>query len=787
MWKQGLNSLRDGVKEFSQSALDEVKQGSSFVRASSASSELAESPLSSRSLNLPTGEHRNFTRHPPQAQGAAAHTNSPSDKSQLQHQEQSTHAAGSLHDNGDMGQSRGSSPGSARGASPPQAESQQSRRTRSRDASPSTHRQKPGHHRRSPLEGEVPLGSTNARSSSSVIQQLKAQASSEARTVEQAEASAVPAKESQGAALQPAGDNHLPSTRVSLQERLQMAEEALAAAEQERADMESSVTALAEDLEQRLQDMGNQLEARERQLAAARQELEDMEEGFHGNKRLLQQSGEERRRLAASEVALQEQLKQARAEAQQAQRENARHAADAAVARAEMQQNTTEQQQEHRQALETLRSTLQQEADLAKEGLQVAERRADAAEHQAARLHTSLATAEDRRRTAEAQAEAAEVTSASERDQRTVAEALAQQLQAEGARRANVFNAAVRSAVSKIQSQLEAERDELGNRVIELESQLAGLQQHAEAQSARVEAADAAAAAHQQQLAALEEQAVEAASVAAAATSAQHIAEEALQEAESSSSIHAQALAEADQQAAEAQERSHGLEAAVAAAQAQATATEAAHRATQQDMDREVQRWKLQAEAASRAARMADSSTTASVQETAEEANDLRRRVHDLQAEVADLQAALQSQSAAGPSSAARRQLPSDFLADLGSLDVWQGSRLRASASEIDLEDPKHEGKSEPWLAGHRWRWLRIAASYAQRLSKYAETQLASSSWGPGLKQMVATKGHVSGRFWLIAVYLVILHLFLMITFTKSTQPDLDTLCAPRQGLRLPG
>ncbi len=60
--------------------------------------------------------------------------------------------------------------------------------------------------------------------------------------------------------------------------------------------------------------------------------------------------------------------------------------------------------------------------------------------------------------------QAAEATAAVERDQRTVAEALAQQLQAEGARRANVFNAAVRSAVSKIQSQLETERDQLSSR-----------------------------------------------------------------------------------------------------------------------------------------------------------------------------------------------------------------------------------------------------------------------------------------------------------------------------------
>ena len=60
--------------------------------------------------------------------------------------------------------------------------------------------------------------------------------------------------------------------------------------------------------------------------------------------------------------------------------------------------------------------------------------------------------------------QAAESSAGAERDQRAAAEALAQQLQAEGARRANVFNAAVRSAVSKIQAQLEAERDELGSR-----------------------------------------------------------------------------------------------------------------------------------------------------------------------------------------------------------------------------------------------------------------------------------------------------------------------------------
>ena len=163
----------------------------------------------------------------------------------------------------------------------------------------------------------------------------------------------------------------------------------------------------------------------------------------------------------------------------------------------------------------------------------------------------------------------------------------------------------------------------------------------------------------------------------------------------------------------------------------------------------------------------------------------MQMQVHDLQAENADLQAALHSQPAASSSTASRRQLPSDFLADF-SLDLWQGNRLRAIPSHVDLEDPKHEGKSEPWLAGNRWRWLRIAAGQAQRLSKLAENQLAASGFASSLKQMVGTKGRVSGRVWLVVAYLAILHLTLMVSFTKS-QPNLDVLCAPKQGLRLPG
>ena len=42
---------------------------------------------------------------------------------------------------------------------------------------------------------------------------------------------------------------------------VQQAQKALTASEQERADMETSVTALAETLEQRLQDMGDQVQA----------------------------------------------------------------------------------------------------------------------------------------------------------------------------------------------------------------------------------------------------------------------------------------------------------------------------------------------------------------------------------------------------------------------------------------------------------------------------------------------------------------------------------------------
>ena len=91
--------------------------------------------------------------------------------------------------------------------------------------------------------------------------------------------------------------------------------------------------------------------------------------------------------------------------------------------------------------------------------------------------------------------------------------------------------------------------------------------------------------------------------------------------------IWSRALAEADRQAAAAQERCDELASAMAVAEGRAASAEAAREAADQDLQRQVQRWKLQAEAASRAAKLLDSSSSASVRETTEEANDLRQHV----------------------------------------------------------------------------------------------------------------------------------------------------------------
>ena len=86
------------------------------------------------------------------------------------------------------------------------------------------------------------------------------------------------------------------------------------------------------------------------------------------------------------------------------------------------------------------------------------------------------------------------------------------------------------------------------------------------------------------------------------------------------------ACAEADQQAAEAQERCTSLEAAAAAAEARTEALQHALESAEQDLQVEVQRWKLQAEAASRAAKLIDSRSSVSTAETAEQADSLRRQ-----------------------------------------------------------------------------------------------------------------------------------------------------------------
>ena len=77
-------------------------------------------------------------------------------------------------------------------------------------------------------------------------------------------------------------------------------------------------------------------------------------------------------------------------------------------------------------------------------------------------------------------------------------------------------------------------------RVSELESQLVGAQQDAEGHLSRLEAAEATAASHHQQIVEAEEKAAAAVSEAAMAATAQQMAEQALAEAEASSSIHAQ-------------------------------------------------------------------------------------------------------------------------------------------------------------------------------------------------------------------------------------------------------
>ncbi|KAK9842107.1 hypothetical protein WJX81_008612 [Elliptochloris bilobata] len=396
-----------------------------------------------------------------------------------------------------------------------------------------------------------------------------------------------------------------------------------------------------------------------------------------------------------------------------------------------------------------------------REGTSLLSEAAAAAAHAAAaeaardRADAARAAAEAARREADLALQAAAADEEAERGQR--AEGVSEQLKADGQRRSRVFRNAVAAAVSRIQAELEAERNGLALRLRETESALADARHAADCSAAAAEAATAEATARTADaqaagsLAAAEAEAAEGARAGQLAARRAAVAAEELQRAaeREAEDVRAQMLA--------AGKRAEAAEAAAAAARA--AAASAAQRDGERIRDLEVE--------LSCACEQAEAAVAAAAATSPPE--ELNRAgaaacVAALEREVAQLRASGGGSRAGGATAGGGTQ-PGSLLASLG-LDSWREARLgggpgggssgAASAGDVEAGLGKKVGGGVPGRAASRFApaWL-LAASVRQRVGR----------------------GRLSPHTLLLALYLAALHMAVLTSFARG-----PAACPPGEG-----
>ncbi|KAJ9533141.1 hypothetical protein QJQ45_018234 [Haematococcus lacustris] len=445
-------------------------------------------------------------------------------------------------------------------------------------------------------------------------------------------------------------------------------------------------------------------------------------------------------------------------------------------------------------------------ATAAVEAKEAAEARAALAEAARQAAEAARNEADRMRRAAQAEAHAAIAAADAERSTRAEAEGLTETLKMEQERRARVFNNAVKAAVGRVQSELEAERDELQARTLLYHAVMQGRprtglgpalmrgtnidseSQLREAQAGQYEArselrlALAAAEAARQEADARTADAVAAGNLAASAESAAQRA--AAREAEALANAHdAKAVAREAQAALDALQSAHEdlqasgavlgggllvvLPGACAAARAEADALRgqlvrerSLHEDLVNSLQLEVRRQQDRAEAAAQAAHAAErqlEQAVAAGREVAErsgnEAAAAAKRVLELEAELQQLRAS------SGVLSLFQLPTKQDVLAGLG-LELWKDDRLRWK-SEADMEA-------------------------APAVVRPVKARGAAAATGSAQAAAAKVLGVVPLRVWLIAGYLSLLHIAVMVSFTRTRDVSQLCVCDDKGLLALP-
>ncbi|KAG1663913.1 hypothetical protein FOA52_002677 [Chlamydomonas sp. UWO 241] len=513
--------------------------------------------------------------------------------------------------------------------------------------------------------------------------------------------------------------------------------------------------------------------------ADVRRAYTDMKRAYDDMKGLLRKSMGECERLCEEVVRSESDMREAKAAVAQASAEAERERRGASKAKDELRaaekaasdakRTLAEEQERHaREAgteeLEILHATLAttvRKATTAVERAEAAEARAAAAEARAQAAEIGRNDADRLRREAQAEAHAAVSAAEAERSTRAQAEGLSESLRADAERRARVFNNAVRSAVGKVQRELEAERDELQAAVSESRRELVDARSELQRALAQADEASADAAARTQ----------DAAAAGHLAVSAEQAAERSrVREAEATESARAAAAAAAaaERAAAELGVRHAEVQAVLISSEAEVArlASELADlRETSQgrccDLERELARHVERAEAsaqalmaAERAVQVAQAQGADAAHKGSTEGAAAVRRVSELEAEIVTLKAS-------GNVMSRLFQMPTlptkgDVLSGLG-LEFTMDDRLRWKSGDV-------EGQGGSSAAGQEKTRPRLAKDKA-----------ALQGGGGGTKTPFGT---ISLRVWLLVGYLLLLHLSVMLSFTHG-----HSACDPEAAL----
>ncbi|KAK9812184.1 hypothetical protein WJX73_002598 [Symbiochloris irregularis] len=525
------------------------------------------------------------------------------------------------------------------------------------------------------------------------------------------------------------------------------------AALQARAELDALVTEVAGTLEGRMKGLAAQLEAQQGESAHLSAEREAITASFADMRGLLQRS-------AAVRKALQDRLRQLQTAP-----------AGADTAQPIQVKQLTAASGDGVEPLEPVNVTELQEQLVA-------------TRHALAASVLDASSVRETLSTTEGWAKAAAADATAQREAREKVEAALAQAKGEVERRALSFQGAVKAAVTRAQEPLERQLKEQQAKLAQCQAELTAAQQQASASQRKADTSS-----HQGERAAAELESVRMRAEASEAAEEEARAREeaaraAAQEATAKCQTMLEALGAAEEEVATEKSRAEEAEQQAAQLSAHIAGLENQAEGSQRSSAVETARWRAAADAAAELVRKADARAEAA-QASAREGELASAQVCSaLRARNAELQQALaQAAPAAGPGAAGKAGLPpkGPVLASLG-LDKWRDQRLEGAQSDTGSVTKDRSQRSSSARSTTTPTRRSRTSNQGQRESRDLEAGEAQPLLGSQMIRRVmsqtqrlgqatvrrARTGDMALRWWLILVYLGVLHVALMMQYTRG-------------------